>query len=343
MRNSQAHPFLTALLCAGALLGAGCHKNGNGSSTASGPVSAGVPTTVQPPQNVQNAQSAKTAPQNELTPDPRTVDSPDPAATKPDTTAQDLAARQRQLDERQAALEARERRLEEREGQQTTVAVPEPEPESTPAAPVETRPVRVRPTPTRSTPVRSTPVRSTPVRSTPPSTVVTVPSGTRLAVELERTLSSRTSRVGESFRARVTSPVHARGVVAIPRGSEVVGVVTRAGGTRKIGGQQVLGVRFTSLVLPHGPTVPIRASFSEAGRNKAGRDTAIIGGSAAGGAIVGHNVGGGNRDHRTVIGGLLGAAIGTAVAAHTPGREVVVPRGSVVRVRLSRAVAVRVR
>jgi hypothetical protein len=341
MRNLQTRPFLTALLCAGALLGTGCHKNGNGSSTASGPVSAGVPTTVQPPQNVQ---SAKTAPQNELNPDPRTVDSPDTPgtpATKPDTAAQDLAARQRQLDERQAALEARERRLEEREGQQTAAAVPEPE--STPAAPIETRPVSVRPTPIRSTPVRSNPVRSTPVRSAPPSAVVTVPSGTRLAVELERTLSSRTSRVGESFRARVTSPVHARGVVAIPRGSEVVGVVTRAGGTRRIGGQQVLGVRFTSLILPHGPTVPIRASFSEAGRNKAGRDTAIIGGSAAGGAIVGHNVGGGNRDHRTVIGGLLGAAIGTAVAAHTPGREVVVPRGSVVRVRLSRPVAVRVR
>jgi type IV secretory pathway VirB10-like protein len=337
MQNLPLRPFLTALLCAGALLGTACQKNGNPSST--GPVSAGVPTTVQPPKNVQNA----SAPQdNEVNPAPRTVEgqnpqNPSPAA--PDGTAQDLAARQRQLDERQAALEARERRLAEREEARTAAApeplpeaVPEAMPESTVEAPVETRPARLKSAP-----------RPTPVRTAPPSTVVTVPSGTRLAVTLERSLSSRTSRVGESFRARLTSPVRARGVVAIPSGSEVVGVVTQAGGTRKIGGQQVLGVRFTRLVLPHGPTVPIRASYSAAGRNKAGRDTAIIGGSAAGGAVVGHNVGGGNRDHRTVIGGILGAAIGTAIAAHTPGREVALPRGSVVRVRLARPVSLRVR
>jgi len=327
MRNLPLRLFLTALLCAGALLGAGCQKNGNPSST--GPVSAGVPTTVQPPKNVQGASTPE---DNEVNPAPRTVEGQKPPAEAQDGTAQDLAARQRQLDERQAALEARERRLAEREEAQT--AAPEPLPEAVPEskvdAPVETRPTRLKPAPT-------------PVRTAPQATVVTVPSGTRLAVTLERSLSSRTSRVGESFRARVTSPVRARGVVAIPSGSEVVGVVTQAGGTRKIGGQQVLGVRFTRLVLPHGPTVPIRASYSAAGRNKAGRDTAIIGGSAAGGAVLGHNVGGGNRDHRTVIGGILGAAIGTAIAAHTPGREVTLPRGSVVRVRLARPVPVRIR
>jgi hypothetical protein len=163
---------------------------------------------------------------------------------------------------------------------------------------------------------------------------VLVPSGTHLTVELERTLSSNGSRPGESFRARVLSPVTERGLVVIPSGAEVVGVVTTAMPPGRIGGRARLGVRFTELLLPSGASVPIRASYAIAGHSKTGRDAAIIGGSAAGGGIIGHNVNRGNRGKGTLIGALVGAAVGTAVAANVPGRPVVIPSGATLRLRL---------
>jgi hypothetical protein len=169
---------------------------------------------------------------------------------------------------------------------------------------------------------------------------VVVPSGTHLTVELESTLSSSGSREGESFRARVVDPVMERGLVVIPSGSEVAGVVTRATGAGRIGGRARLGIRFTELLLPSGASVPLRASWAAAGRSKTGRDAAIIGGAAAGGAIIGHNVGRGHRDKGTVIGALVGAVVGTAVAANAPGRPVVIPSGATLRLRLRGAIEV---
>jgi hypothetical protein len=169
---------------------------------------------------------------------------------------------------------------------------------------------------------------------------VLVPSGTHLTVELERTVSSSGSREGESVRARVVAPVTERGLVVIPSGSEVIGVVTRATGTGRIGGRARLGVRFTELLLPSGASVPIRVSWAAAGRSKTGRDAAIIGGSAAGGGIIGHNLNRGNRDKGTVIGALVGAVVGTAVAANAPGRPVVLPSGATLRLRLHGAIEV---
>ena len=172
---------------------------------------------------------------------------------------------------------------------------------------------------------------------------VVVPAGTRLTVEMTGTLSSNSSRTGQTVRARVISPVYEHGIVAIPSGSEAIGVVTRATGTGRLGGRARLAVKFTRLVLPGGAVVPIRAYFGEVGRSKTGRDAAIIGGSAAGGGIIGHNVARGSRDKGTVVGALVGAAVGTAVAANVPGRPIVIPRGATLRLRLRSTVQVPVR
>ncbi len=170
----------------------------------------------------------------------------------------------------------------------------------------------------------------------------TVPAGTRLAVELASGLSSKESRVGQRVRARVVSPVVEDGVVAIPRGSALLGEVTEAGFPRRLGGRAILAVRFTDLVLPSGATLPVQASYSQEGPNRSKRSAAIVGGTAAGGAIVGHNVNRDNRSRGTLVGALIGAAVGSAVAANTQGPPAVIPGDSVIHVRLRRSVAVRV-
>ncbi len=157
-------------------------------------------------------------------------------------------------------------------------------------------------------------------------------AGTLFDVELLSTVSSGSSRPGETFRARLVRDLAAAdGSPAVPAGSEVVGTVVEAVPLKKVGGQARLGLRFDRLVLPSGRTVEISASFY--GENREGRrDAAKIGGAAAGGAILGRILDRDNKGRATVLGAILGAAAGTAIAAG--GEEVEIPAGAEVTLRL---------
>jgi len=171
-----------------------------------------------------------------------------------------------------------------------------------------------------------------------PPVPVKVPAGTTFEVEFTEGLASNASTVGETFRARVIADLRLDGAIAIPAGSEVLGVVTDAVGARRIGGKARLTVEFTDLVLPSGSTLPLHASFLEEGKSRAGRDAATIGGSTAGGALLGRILGNGGRG--TILGALVGAAVGTAIASKTAGEEVVIPEGSVISLELVQPLAV---
>lgn len=168
----------------------------------------------------------------------------------------------------------------------------------------------------------------------------TVSAGTVVAAEFLATLSSESSRVGDTFRARLTGDVRQGGRVVIPAGSEVVGEVTEAVPLRKVGGRAKLAVRFTDLVLPHGVSVPIDASFVGQGKSETSRDAATIGGAAAGGAVLGRVINKKDRSRGAVIGAILGAAIGTAIASRTNGEEVNIFEGSVLDLRFDAPVEI---
>lgn len=168
-----------------------------------------------------------------------------------------------------------------------------------------------------------------------------VPAGTVMEAQFLEGVSSESSEPGDIFRARIANDVTTGRGVAIPAGSEVIGVVTEAVATRKVGGRAKLAVKFTDLVLPSGSTVPIRASFVEQGRSQTGKDAATIGGSAAGGAVIGRILNRKDRSRGAVIGAIIGAAAGTILASRTPGEEVSIPEGTVVNLRLDDGVEVR--
>ncbi len=258
----------------------------------------------------------------ELGPSPQTVVIPPEAPPRRDA----LAARERRLAARQAELDRRERRLREREGQSALA----------PAAPAPA------PSPVEGEPAEPAPAAPAPEPEPAPPVAVTVPAGTSLDIELSKTLSSATSRVGETFRARVAHDVYDRdGVVSIPAGAEIVGEVSQAVPVNgRIGGQASLGLHFTDLVLPSGETVPIQATLRQTGPSKTGRDAATIGGATAGGAILGNILSRGSRGRGSVIGALIGAVAGTAIAAHTKGQEVEIPQGTVVGLVLDQGIEV---
>ena len=78
----------------------------------------------------------------------------------------------------------------------------------------------------------------------------------------------------------------------------------------------------------HRPTrVPSNppASLSRFAKS-AGKTAAIIGGSAAGGALLGKILGGSTQD--IAAGAVVGGGIGTGIAAGTKGKALVIPAGT---------------
>jgi hypothetical protein len=86
----------------------------------------------------------------------------------------------------------------------------------------------------------------------------------------------------------------------------------------KFKGEGVLSVKLTRLTIA-GVTYPVTAEpLTVTQKGKGGRSAKVIGGSAAGGALIGGIAGGGKG---AAIGGLVGAGAGTAGAAMTGNKE----------------------
>ena len=167
--------------------------------------------------------------------------------------------------------------------------------------------------------------------------LVTIPTRTILAVELDRTLSSHTSQVGESFRAFLTQEVAVDGRTALPRDSIVIGRVTEAKPAKKVGGRARLSLEFYSVQLPNGQQAPLHVVLAEAGKSQTTKDAAIIGGSALGGAVIGHAV---NKGEGTAIGAIVGGLAGAAVANETKAKPVVVNSGTILTLELEQPLTV---
>ncbi|HEX4959949.1 MAG TPA: hypothetical protein VF173_03855 [Thermoanaerobaculia bacterium] len=349
MRTSKNQLLRQAVLWVLALFAFACGQSQEpaGQSATQTPQVAQVPAQTPAPPPAQ-------PPVNELQPQPQSVQIP---AQTPPTVAPGhderapLDSRERALAAREAEIAARERRLKQREQQARagqSHPVPQPAPAPEPAAPAEPdNPEATAPGPASGPEPAEEPAPAPEPPAPPveaPRTVnVTVPAGTSLDVALKDRLASNTSAVGDTFRVRVARDIRQDGVVAIPRGSELVGVVTEAVPLPRVGGQAKLGIKLTDLVLPSGSTVPVHASLVQQGRNETGRDAATIGGTAAGGAVLGRILSKGGGSKGTIIGAIIGALAGTAIASKTAGEEVVIPEGTVLGVRLDDAIEVRAR
>ncbi len=165
---------------------------------------------------------------------------------------------------------------------------------------------------------------------------------TRLEVEFLTTVSSASSRAGDSFLTRLTRDLHADdGRLVVPAGTELEGVVTEAVPLGRVGGQARLGLAFGELHLPWGKSSEVSASFSDAGRNESRRDRRIIGGATAGGAVLGAILDD-DEGRGTILGAIIGAAAGTAAAANKRRDEIEISGGSVVTLQLDEPANVQV-
>ena len=146
-----------------------------------------------------------------------------------------------------------------------------------------------------------------------------VPADTVLAVVLDQSISSKTSKSGDKFTATVESPIEVEGKVAIPKGARAEGVVKDAKAAGRFKGGAALALELTSVTV-HGKDHEIQTSAAAMSSKGKGKRTAtMVGGGAAGGAAIGAVAGGGKG---AAIGALIGAAAGTGGAGFTGNRDI---------------------
>jgi len=171
---------------------------------------------------------------------------------------------------------------------------------------------------------------------------VTIQAGTPLSIILETPVNSTTSRVEEHVNAHLARAVVVNGATVVPEGSRVGGVVTDATRSGKVKGRAHIAVRFDSLT-PSGTDDRYTIHTSAVGRtaqSTKGKDALEIGAPAAGGALIGALVGGRKG---ALVGGAVGGGAGTAVVLSTRGKEVKLPKGAALTLRLASPVTVKVR
>lgn len=159
-----------------------------------------------------------------------------------------------------------------------------------------------------------------------------VPVGTELDVRLQSPLSSDTAQVEDRFEATTVVDLMREGRVLIPAGSVMRGVVTAVDSADRLDRKGSLSVMFDQVTI-NGRSYPIRGTVTQALESEGIRgEAAKIGTGAGVGAIIGGIIGG----VRGALAGILIGGGGTVLA--TEGKDVELPAGTVLRVRLDSGV-----
>jgi TolA-binding protein len=183
----------------------------------------------------------------------------------------------------------------------------------------------------------STTRNTAPSQSTAAGREVEVPSGTEMDVRLTNTLNSGIAQVEDRFEGTTLVDLNINGRTVIPAGSVMRGVVTSVDPATRTNRTAKMTVSFDQVTV-NGRAYPIRGTVTQAIQGEGIKGEA---GKIATGAGVGAVLGG-------ILGGVKGAILGTVIGgggitAATEGKEVELPQGTVLRVRLDSPVGVQAR
>ena len=163
----------------------------------------------------------------------------------------------------------------------------------------------------------------------PTGDLAEIQAGTEVDVRLSGNLNSGEARVEDRFEATTLIDLNVDSRPAVPAGSVMRGVVTDVEPATRTNRTARLTVSFDQVTV-NGRAYPMRGTVTQAIEGDGIRgETGRIATGAGVGAILGGILGGGFKG--TLAGILIGA--GGTIAA-TEGREVDLPQGSVLRVRI---------
>ena len=198
--------------------------------------------------------------------------------------------------------------------------------------------------------------QSAPAQAPSQKKTYTVPTGTKVLLQLRSALNTRSARPGDGVYLASTFPVVVGNKVMIPAGVYVQGIVDRVERAGRMKGRAQLDMHFTSIIFPNGSVVEIPGMVnsipgakkqtvkddgegtieqdSDKGRN-AGKVAAV---SIPTGATVG-SIGGLESGH-PLAGGIAGIGAGLATAGlvslFTRGADVNIESGTQVEMVLQR-------
>ena len=176
--------------------------------------------------------------------------------------------------------------------------------------------------------------RQTTARSTTGTTAanqrgaIEIAAGTEIDVRLSNALDSGIAKVEDRFEATTLTDLNVNGRTALPAGSVVRGVVTAVEPGTRTNRTAKMTVSFDQVTI-NGRAYPMRGTVTQAIEGEGIKGEA---GRTAVGAGVGAIIGG-------ILGGFKGALAGVLIGgggtiAATEGKEVELPQGSVLRVRI---------
>lgn len=160
-----------------------------------------------------------------------------------------------------------------------------------------------------------------------------VAASTEIRATLDTPLSTKTSKVGDTFTGTVAQPITgSNGQVAIPAGSKVHGEVTEAEEGKTVAvlrGKGKLNMHFRDIQLPDGTTVPLSATLvsvnSTKGKTSAGSEGEVQSGNTGKRTAKDVGIGAGVG---TVAGLIFGSALkGLAIGALAGGGYVLATNG----------------
>jgi hypothetical protein len=140
-------------------------------------------------------------------------------------------------------------------------------------------------------------------------------AGTAMNAELNQALDSKKAKEGDVVTAHTTEAVKSGGKVVIPKGTKLVGHVTRATAKAKGDADSTLAVQFDRAVLKDGQTFPLQVAIQalasgEPGAAAVGGDDLQGMGSTGGGASAS-----GGSGNRGAMGGVASTVGGAASGA----------------------------
>ncbi len=162
-----------------------------------------------------------------------------------------------------------------------------------------------------------------------------IPAGQEIDVRLNSELSSETAQVEQRFEATTAANLYEGNRVLVPEGATVRGVISSVQKATRTERKGSVTVAFDQITI-NGRSYPMRGTVTQALESEGIKgEVGKIGAGAGIGAIIGGIIGG-------TKGALLGVLIGGGgTIAATEGKDVTLPAGTVLRVRLDEPPAVR--
>lgn len=186
------------------------------------------------------------------------------------------------------------------------------------------------------------------------SRTVTIPSGTRVLLQLRSPIDTKSAHVGDGVYCQTSFPVTEDNVVVIPAGTYVKGEIAHVERAGRIKGRAQILFHFNTMIFPNGYTVDLPGALkSEPGATNSsisdeegtvrangqkGKDAGTVAKTGATGAVVGAVATGSAKD--AGIGGLAGAAVGLGQVLFTRGQDVRIEQGTSLEMVLQRPLTV---